>query len=224
MHHAAPMRRLPRLAMWPSILPLIPPGRQPLGALIRAGFRWSRHRTRPRLPKERAVARRRTTPSRSAGRWLGYLSKGRTWLPAERADPRRRLGLGLAWFAGAAFGYQLLWVAPMGMLIGNDHDDGDRPPNAVDRHAPPSKPCACTPAPSSPTAGRSARCSLRSFGTSRSTRWLPRSCKRSPSWVAARSAAAGAADWSSFWAVVSAQLFASGSNGMKWFDRLLKVS
>ncbi len=52
-----------------------------------------------------------------AGRWLGYLSKG----GPGYLQSALTLGGGSAsasLVAGAVFGYQLLWVAPMGMLIG----------------------------------------------------------------------------------------------------------
>lgn len=156
-----------------------------------------------------------------AGRWFGYLRKG----GPGYLQSALTLGGGSAsasLFAGAAFGYQLLWVAPTAMLIGmvmmmaiahQTLSTGMRPFEAMRIHA----------------------------GGFFAYGWAIGAMLASVIWhfsqyalasaLVSELAAQGGAELSRglggglvlVWAVVSAQLFASGSKGMAWFDRLLKI-
>lgn len=157
----------------------------------------------------------------TAGRWFGYLRKG----GPGYLQSALTLGGGSAsasLFAGAAFGYQLLWVAPTAMLIGmvmmmaiahQTLSTGMRPFEAMRIHA----------------------------GGFFAYGWAIGAMLASVIWhfsqyalasaLVSELAAQGGAELGRglggglvlVWAVVSAQLFASGSKGMAWFDRLLKI-
>lgn len=153
-------------------------------------------------------------------RWGGYLRKG----GPGYLQSALTLGGGSAsasLFAGAAFGYQLLWVAPTAMLIGmvmmmaiahQTLSTGLRPFDAMRRFA----------------------------GTPFAYGWAIGAMLASVIWhfsqyalasvlvteIAATaeltiSAGVGGA-LVLIWAIASSQMFASGSKGMIWFDRLLK--
>lgn len=172
------------------------------------------------LAEERAWLAKNDAKS-TTGRWLGYLSKG----GPGYLQSALTLGGGSAsasLVAGAVFGYQLLWVAPLGMLIGmimmmaiahQTLSTGMRPFEAMRVHA----------------------------GAFFAYGWAIGAMLASVIWHFSQYALAsslvqeisvlGGSEISRglggglvlIWAIISAQLFASGSNGMKWFDRLLKV-
>jgi len=157
----------------------------------------------------------------TAARWFGYLRKG----GPGYLQSALTLGGGSAsasLFAGAAFGYQLLWVAPTGMLIGmimmmaiahQTLSTGQRPFEAMRIHA----------------------------GGFFAYGWAIGAMLASIIWHFAQYALAstlveeiasqGGMSISRglggglilVWALISSQMFASGSKGMAWFDRLLKV-
>ena len=155
------------------------------------------------------------------GRWAGYLRKG----GPGYLQSALTLGGGSAsasLFAGAAFGYQLLWVAPTAMLIGmvmmmaiahQTLSTGMRPFEAMRTYA----------------------------GVKFAYGWAIGAMLASIIWHFSQYALASVlvteiaatADFSMSkgvgggivlaWALVTSQLFASGSKGMAWFDRLLKI-
>lgn len=155
------------------------------------------------------------------GRWAGYMRKG----GPGYLQSALTLGGGSAsasLFAGAAFGYQLLWVAPTAMLIGmvmmmaiahQTLSTGMRPFEA-----------------------------MRSFaGVKFAYGWAIGAMLASIIWHFSQYALASVlvteiaaqADFTMSkgvggglvlaWALITSQLFASGSKGMAWFDRLLKI-
>ena len=172
------------------------------------------------LAEERAWLAENDAKPRLA-RWAGYLRKG----GPGYLQSALTLGGGSAsasLFAGAAFGYQLLWVAPTAMLIGmvmmmaiahQTLSTGMRPFEAMRSYA----------------------------GVKFAYGWAIGAMLASIIWHFSQYALASVlvteiasqADITMSkgigggivlaWALLSSQLFASGSRGMLWFDRLLKI-
>lgn len=172
------------------------------------------------LENERTWLREMSTKPRPV-RYLGFLRRGGPgYLQAALT-----LGGGSAsasLLAGAAFGYELLWVAPLSMLLGlvmlmaiahQTLSTGQRPFTAMKVHAGP----------------------VFAYG------WAIAAALASIIWHFAQYALASSLGQELFrtggidvsrtlvgvliliWAIVSAQLFASGSSGMAWFDRVLRI-
>jgi manganese transport protein len=125
-------------------------------------------------------------------------------------------------FAGAAFGYQLLWVAPVAMLIGmimmmaiahQTLSTGRRPFEAMRTHAGPYFAYGWA-------IGAILASVIWHFSQYALASGVVAELGRLAEWDMGRGLAGGLI---LIWAVFSAQLFASGSKGMAWFDRVLKL-
>ena len=177
-------------------------------------------------PDPRTLAEERAWLAHNAqkprlGRYLGYFRRG----GPGYLQSALTLGGGSAsasLFAGAAFGYELLWVAPVGMLIGmimmmaiahQTLSTGQRPFAAMHRHA-----------GAFFAYGWAIGAMLASVIWHFSQYALASSVTQELGRLANVDISRGLAGGLILvWAILSAQLFASGHKGMQWFDRLLKL-